>query len=522
MTEVTVRLLTSATSRDEILLPLSAVSSSKVFMSQLECCDVEDTCSIEDACSIEDTRTFKPASADTRCRSNDKVIVFPDGYLDVLELYLSIIKEQSVSTAEPDRIIRLLQLSHLLEDNFSLQQLMTVVKDTYKSVYQQLVKTLHADLQREIYLRLPYCFSPYGDNQAFFDEWLGLNRHSVITHVDDDTYSWSLGIVDNKLEFGQLKNFKPYSTQYVWPSVPTSEQAGAEVASTLVISYSHQLTEIITKTVTYEDGEYSFADYETEHPSEWTTQLMLDELKKVNIIHMYSSYKNGIKVFERVGSNDRGTSIETCYRDDGSKRLRNYYHRCSGEFLAIDYYRSGCKRTEWPYKSGGVSSGTVRVWYDKPLLADSCCCSSSSSGNQQLQAVINYSLGRRSGSHTRWYENGVKQYERQYENGKLHGLSLTWYPSSRLQYSHNYRSGLKFGPQREWYDLTNNDDSTVRQQLKSEYHFYSYRRKPITSDKKNYFNKEVAVTHKHGLFRAWSADGKLLYSAEYQRNTPVS
>ena len=42
---------------------------------------------------------------------------------------------------------------------------------------------------------------------------------------------------------------------------------------------------------------------------------------------------------------------------------------------------------------------------------------------------------------TRWYDNGNKWWEREYQNGRLHGKSIEWFKSGENCWEEEYQSG---------------------------------------------------------------------------------
>jgi len=130
-------------------------------------------------------------------------VPFPSDYNDVVASYVNFLSLISINATsdsgdkdEDDQydifdrledikhLSRLLLLSHYLGDtallNFLVSYMqghMSTSSKSWSNDYVPLIRSLHSELQREIYLRLPLYFVPvpYCDNQKFIDEWVTAN-----------------------------------------------------------------------------------------------------------------------------------------------------------------------------------------------------------------------------------------------------------------------------------------------------------------------------------------------------------
>jgi antitoxin component YwqK of YwqJK toxin-antitoxin module len=61
--------------------------------------------------------------------------------------------------------------------------------------------------------------------------------------------------------------------------------------------------------------------------------------------------------------------------------------------------------------------------------------------NGQKHWETEYQNGKRHGKSINWYESGNKWFEAKYQNGKLHGKNIYWYENGNKAYEHKYQNG---------------------------------------------------------------------------------
>jgi hypothetical protein len=61
-----------------------------------------------------------------------------------------------------------------------------------------------------------------------------------------------------------------------------------------------------------------------------------------------------------------------------------------------------------------------------------------------------WSRGRKHGVSSRWFSNGVKMYERNYDEGKWHGTVTRWWPNGQKMYIRAYNDGIRRGKDATW------------------------------------------------------------------------
>ena len=72
--------------------------------------------------------------------------------------------------------------------------------------------------------------------------------------------------------------------------------------------------------------------------------------------------------------------------------------------------------------------------------------------NGQKQFERNYKDGKFDGLWTEWYWNGQKNFERNYKDGNLHGLSTLWWKTGLKKREVNWKDGERDGFQTKWYE----------------------------------------------------------------------
>lgn len=58
--------------------------------------------------------------------------------------------------------------------------------------------------------------------------------------------------------------------------------------------------------------------------------------------------------------------------------------------------------------------------------------------------------GRKNGKSSKWFTNGVKMYERNYNRGKWHGTVTRWWPNGQKMYVRAYSYGARHGKEATW------------------------------------------------------------------------
>jgi len=76
--------------------------------------------------------------------------------------------------------------------------------------------------------------------------------------------------------------------------------------------------------------------------------------------------------------------------------------------------------------------------------------------------------GKKHGVSTRWFSNGIKMYERHYNEGRWHGTVTRWWPNGQKMYVRAYTEGKRHGKEATWrsdgtpIEISSSEPSEVR------------------------------------------------------------
>lgn len=279
--------------------------------------------------------------------SND-IIYFPPQFNDIVNLYLMCLNHDTVITnyvskyplvKNKNNIARLFQLCHYLDDNVLICDPISHLRNKF-SEYKEIIDALHPDIQREIYLHLPYPLTPFTPNKdpTFFDAWIKNNKDKTIIVENIPYISYMVkpdAIVigssqystPNMKEFFTIKNGKKHGVHWIWYTIGT---LGADDKLKACEEY-------------YLDGN---KDGSTK---KWNWN---------GILQLEANY---------IQDTPHGSYVE--YNEKGVKlRERNY--NCGKLRNLIWYYENGSKREEVIYRENGDE---ITTYYNK---------------NDEVQAII--------------------------------------------------------------------------------------------------------------------------------------
>ena len=111
--------------------------------------------------------------------------------------------------------------------------------------------------------------------------------------------------------------------------------------------------------------------------------------------------------------------------------------------IHIEYYPSGKKKAEIPYKNGKIK-GLMTGWYE--------------SGRKLFEAP--YKDGKREGVTVSFYENGKKECETLFKNDKEEGVAIEYYENGRKHFETPYKHGKREGVEKIWDENENLTTST--------------------------------------------------------------
>ena len=87
---------------------------------------------------------------------------------------------------------------------------------------------------------------------------------------------------------------------------------------------------------------------------------------------------------------------------------------------------------------------------DSPFNGRILTIEKNSTGTEYVASDESWKKGRKHGVSSRWFSNGVKMYERNYDEGKWHGAVTRWWPNGQKMYVRAYRDGIKQGKDATW------------------------------------------------------------------------
>lgn len=61
-----------------------------------------------------------------------------------------------------------------------------------------------------------------------------------------------------------------------------------------------------------------------------------------------------------------------------------------------------------------------------------------------------WSNGKKHGKSSKWFSNGIKMYERNYQEGRWHGSVTRWWPNGQKMYVRAYTNGVRHGSEATW------------------------------------------------------------------------
>lgn len=134
-------------------------------------------------------------------------LLFPAQFSDVVYLYIYYVNNGSIVFCDGDgsiqQVHRCFELCHYLIDTTFFSYMMTILRDKF-TMYKQVIFLLHEDIQRDIYLQLPFIFVPettqYQYNTLFLNSWIHSNNNHYI-EVEDVSY---MSTIDNSIAFPTL------------------------------------------------------------------------------------------------------------------------------------------------------------------------------------------------------------------------------------------------------------------------------------------------------------------------------
>jgi len=114
-----------------------------------------------------------------------------------------------------------------------------------------------------------------------------------------------------------------------------------------------------------------------------------------------------------------------------NRNVINYHLEERNEIVAID----NSKIKYFVLKHTNKKHGLYERWYS----------------NGQKHTQMNFQNGKFHGLYEGWYWNGQKCMQNNYQNGKEHGLHESWYENGIKRYIINYQNNKEHGLYERWY-----------------------------------------------------------------------
>lgn len=373
-----------------------------------------------------------------------RIIDFPTNFNHLAELYLACkslleghcrLTDQITGQATGQatgQVVGLLQLAHFLEDNQLFDDLMIDVVACYQSRYQADISQLNYDVRWEVYLRLPYCFSPFTDDSdrwVFFESWLKRNSELVII-VDGHSYlskiihviskaSYLNAEVDSVTSFVTYKDDQKHGASWQWLDCE-ADMVGCQISNNHCHCHNYRHRRLVCQC-------YYDANLPNGTLSEWDSQGQL-------------------RTTTHYQMNERcGQKVE--FTASGDKFKVSHYRQGKLHGLTTIY----CQKPS-PTTNGSGGTKLLTVASDSSLLTDLSRYIGYNTQTNFSRCEINYVDDKRQGLAQTWDWSDRLQMQVHYKDNKLDGLKRTWYRSGYLSSETNYKDGQIADASYCWYD----------------------------------------------------------------------
>jgi antitoxin component YwqK of YwqJK toxin-antitoxin module len=117
----------------------------------------------------------------------------------------------------------------------------------------------------------------------------------------------------------------------------------------------------------------------------------------------------------------------------------------------------------------------------------------------------------------KWYKNGQKWSEGNWENGKVNGLWTYWYENGQKNFEGTYKNGLKDGPWMSWYDNGQKFYEESYKNDKRDGTFKGWYQNGTQSSERTYSDGKV-----DGLETYWYISGQIYRELTYENGNLIS
>lgn len=310
---------------------------------------------------------------------------------------------------------------------------------------------LHSDLQREIWLHLPYQLLPanYLSDIHFVNDWYchNLGKPIVINGLDSYHFEITVGNSDDNGEWGGISNheveFKLYRTM-----------AGQQVAQTQIVTFR----KIQTDTDTDSDEDTVPEDDNEEEEDGEAADNMVAPANAINI-----EVANAAVPVTVTTVNAMTVSVVDAANSYRLLSTLSYFNKLS-HGRHVYYYRSGELKTVIDYYEGKIHGNYVS--YFKNGKVDTFCSyyQNQEHGqkldyyrNGRLKKLVNYNMGYKSGLAVEYYNDARSTITvmGNYEQSRKSSLWLYFHKNGRYDEAIEYKAGDKHGQYHSWYESGN-------------------------------------------------------------------
>ena len=379
---------------------------------------------------------------------NIQVIQFPVQYLDAVNVYLLYI-HNDINKDYPIDINSLklsFELCHYLDDNVFFTMLMERLLDNF-SEYKIIISELCSDIQRDINLHLPYCFSTYTDH-TFFNAWCKLNIDKKIK-VED---VFHLSTLRSYIKHDKVKeeyipfisedniNYKKHGLVKIWSEINgkcvNGECEGEEKGSKNLF---------LEQEINYEYGKQSGINRQWYQDG----KLKYNSMYLDGTLHGISTYYDEGGRYNETTPYNKGKKHGIVKRS-GVYEYNNYEVHFVNNFYDDNHdswYPSGIQKREFT-KTNSMYNGEYKIFFEDGV---------------NLKSLCHYQWDKLHGVHNTWFENIFSSTSdnthnstsvinnsqmatyHTYKHGKKTGIWKEWWPNGNVRYECYYLDDLKHG-----------------------------------------------------------------------------
>lgn len=140
--------------------------------------------------------------------------------------------------------------------------------------------------------------------------------------------------------------------------------------------------------------------------------------------------------------------------------LESYFSKGGGRFVGLYIYKSKSYPQRKHFnKKGELDGFQEKYFYEDKLISN--YKSGKKNGIQKIwkgEILISeefYEMEKKSGTHKKWYVNGMLKYSHDFKNDKPFGLVVGWFPNGQMQYHREFSEGGLLTKDLKWDEYGN-------------------------------------------------------------------